>query len=114
MSLWSYTVKSNPTSSNALNNLAYAHLDAGKNEKALKVWERFLVKFGDKEPDALAGMAIALYRSGRQREALFRLREAISLEPSYGTAESLRAIHFWSQDWIRDVERLMKEPGYTH
>ena len=114
LSLWSYTVKSNPTSSNALNNLAYAHLDAGKNEKALMVWEEFLVKFGEKEPDALAGMAIALYRSGRQREALFRLRKAISLDPSYGTAESLRASHFWNPDWIRDVERLIKEPRYTH
>ena len=112
--MWSYTVKSNPTSSNALNNLAYAHLDAGENEKALKIWERFLVKFGDKEPDALAGMAIALYRSGRQREALSYLREAKRLDPSYGKPESLKAIHFWNPDWIRDVERLMKEPGYTH
>jgi hypothetical protein len=112
LSFWSYTVKANPTSSIALNNLAYAYLDTAEYEKALNVWENFLFKFGEKEPDALAGMAVALYRMGRHKEALIMFRKAVGKDPSYRNAELLKTIHFWKPDWIRDVQSLLEDSKY--
>jgi hypothetical protein len=90
LALWQDTLRVSPDSTTAMNNEAWALLDAHRLPEAQAGFARAVQATGRRDPDPLAGLAIAAYEQGRQAEARAILGSAVALDPTYGQPERLR------------------------
>jgi hypothetical protein len=89
--LWQDTAQKNPRSHTAANNLGYALYELGRYDEAAASWSRAIHVTGGRDPDSLAGLALALDALGRRRQAAEVLRKAIALDARYGDPDRLVA-----------------------
>lgn len=78
--LWGDTVKKNPTSPRALNNLALSHMVRGEWPETLELLDRCL-EVAPQYTICRANRAIVLMDTGRDAEAEAEFRQAITMEP---------------------------------
>jgi hypothetical protein len=115
LTLWESVRAANPKSFDAHNNLAFALIDAGRFEEAVRSAARAADLTGGKEPDPFSAAAIAFERMGREREADAALREAIRLDARYGRPEelvaALRSERHFAEVLARVAARVAGGPG---
>jgi len=79
-SIFAHTLKVNPSSPIALNNLGVSLMERGKVAEAVPYFERSSNIVG-RETDGLINWGLALSRLGKQQEALVPLTKALELQP---------------------------------
>ncbi len=85
--LWSYTLRGNPGSDVAHNNLGFAYLNSGRVPQAMEQFEA-AVRINPDYAFAHNGLGNALVLSGRAAEAIGQYREALRINPTYPEAHN--------------------------
>jgi tetratricopeptide (TPR) repeat protein len=85
--LWTYTLRGNPDSDVAHNNLGVAFLNSGQLPQAIEQFEA-AVRIKPDYAYAHNGLGNALFLSGRAAEAIDHYREALRIDPSYPEAHN--------------------------
>lgn len=88
--LWEHTLRGNPHSRVASNNLGHALLERGRYTDALKAWRR-AVQLHPGHANAWAGIALAQEALGNRDQADAALAQAIESDPIYADADAVRA-----------------------
>ena len=106
VSLWTDTVRKNPASVRAANNLGFALYDRGEYDLAVREWRRAISLSEGRHADAWAGLAIGLEKLGHAAEAEEAYRKAVALERWYGEPERLVRGLIWSKAWADALETV--------
>jgi len=96
-----------PKSYMAAANLGFFYYEADALQDAVQSWKE-AYHLNPNEPDILAGLALGLFKSGQQDEAMKYYRTAMRQEPQIRNSEYLRHNHFWSDKAARDVVPLIQ------
>jgi protein O-mannosyl-transferase len=81
--LWSYTVKHNPTSWLAYNNLGIVFLETGRDQEAIEAYRNAL-EFNPESVEAHNNLGRALFQMGRTGEAIENYEAALRYNPHFG------------------------------
>jgi tetratricopeptide (TPR) repeat protein len=119
ISLWSDTLRVNPLSQTAANNLGFARYDAGDLPGAIEAWRRALELTRDQEPDSWAGIAIASEALAKNDEADAAFRRAVALDVRYADPDALLRALIWERHQAdalrpiaaRNAHRLTRLPS---
>lgn len=79
--------------------LAFCLYELGRTDEAIQRWSETL-RNSPSDPDALAGMGMALYTRGEHELGLARYREALAIDPRYGDETFLAAEQAWSENAV--------------
>jgi Tfp pilus assembly protein PilF len=85
--LWTYTLKRNPTSWLAHNNLGDVLLETGRVPQAIEEYEKAL-QFNPGSTEAHNNLGLALDQEGRISEAIDQYEQALKIDPHFGLAHS--------------------------
>jgi hypothetical protein len=102
LSLWQDTVKKNPFSLTACNNLGFIFFDAGEFEKVLFFFKK-TSQLNPADADPFAGLAITYDAMGLTEQANEAFRKAVSLDKRYASYDSLMQTLTWTP---RQAEKL--------
>jgi len=104
--LWEDTLRGNPHSRAASNNLGHALLAAGRPAEALNAWRR-AVQLHPGHANAWAGVALAQEALGDRERADAALAKAIESDPIYADADAVRAALLLPPDQIETLRALL-------
>jgi len=115
--LWSYTLRGNPESWTAHDNLGIALHDRGRAAEAMAQYQAALQIRPD-EAEVHNNLGVALRDAGRAGEAIAQYREALRLQPDYAEADNnlgnaLVATGRPAEAIIHYQEALRLNPGYA-
>jgi hypothetical protein len=85
--LWTYTVKHNPASWLAYNNLGAVFLETGRVPEAIEAYQKAL-QLNSHSVEAHNNLGLALYQEGRTSEAIGQYEQALKFSPHFGLAHS--------------------------
>jgi tetratricopeptide (TPR) repeat protein len=106
VSLWTETLRQNPRSITAANNLGFALWGRGRFEEALAPWKKALDLSLGRAPDPWAGLALGLHDLGRVDEARAAYARAVSLDLRYGEPERLVKMLLWERGQAEALKRV--------
>jgi tetratricopeptide (TPR) repeat protein/S1-C subfamily serine protease len=99
----------NPRNEDALNNIAFIKYDFGDIRGAIEFWRKSLALKADNS-DGQLGLAVALYKQGREAEAYKWGAAAIRKEKRSTNLEFLRKERDWSEIIIKDAIKFFQTP----
>lgn len=103
LSLWQDTVKKNPFSLTACNNLGFIFFDAGEFEKALFYFKK-TSDISPVDPDSIAGLAITYDAMGLTADADEAFRKAVFLDKRYASYDSLIQTLLWKPQQAKKLQ----------
>ncbi len=95
LALWTDTLKKNPLSTTAANNLAFALYDRAEYAAAVRAWNRAVNLTQGREADPWAGLAIGCWQLGQPAAAARAYRRAVALDSAYAQPQKLVARLTW-------------------
>ena len=106
VSLWRDTLRKNPASWPAANNLGFALFDQGDFAQALASWRQAIQLSKGQMADSWAGFAVGLEAQGQSKEADQAYRRAIRLDPRYRHPKLLVESLRWERGQAQKLEVL--------
>src|SRR6185437_14847108 len=101
-------IRLNPENYAAANNLGFFYYEEDDYAKALSYWEKADPLQND-NADAVGGRALALFKLGREQEAITAIRKAIALNSHYRDPNFLKANNDWSSKAASDLRELLSK-----
>jgi len=91
----------------AANNLGFFLYEMDNVPDSVKYWQEAR-RLNPDDPDVLGGLALGLYKSGQQKEAIALYREVINRDAKMKDPQNLRDSHFWSKKAVEDALPLIQ------
>jgi tetratricopeptide (TPR) repeat protein len=109
--LWLDTLRANPESETAADNLGFAFYDTGQFNLAERAFQRAIAIAQGQVPDPWMGLAMTLDAEGRPAAASAAVRKAVALDPTYASpAELHRQLLYDAKDLPR-MEAILRRAG---
>jgi len=111
VSLWTDTLKKNPFSATAANNLAFALYDRAEYTAAVQAWNRAINLGKGRAADQWAGLAIGLWKLGQMAEAMQAYQQAVALDRAYAHPQKLVEQLIWDSVKAEALETIAIQAG---